>query len=59
MCGGKEERGGDRCYPVNKHVGVFIQELDSRCVSVTELGSSGGVRSAAIGLVRSEDGDLR
>ena len=56
---GKRREVGNRCYPVNKHIGVFIQELDSRCVSVTELGSSGGLRSAAVGLVRSEDGDLR
>lgn len=38
---------------------VVLQELESHCGSVTEPGSSGGLRSAAVGLVRSEDGDLR
>lgn len=57
------ERGEDQCYPVNKNIGSIlgrgvIQELGSHS-SVTELGSSGGLRSAAVRLVRSEDGDLR
>lgn len=61
MCGrtGQREKREDRCYPVNENIGVFIQELDRHRGSATELGSSGGRRSAAVGLVRSEDGDLR
>lgn len=66
MCGRtvQREKWKDRCYPVNKNIVVFweraiIQELDSHCGSATVLGSSGGLRSAEVRLVRSEDGDLR
>ncbi len=58
------ERGEDQCYPVNKNIGSIlgrgvIQELNSHCSSLTEPGSGRGLRSATVGLVRSEDGDLR